>query len=323
MSMNIKYALTLAILGIISFCFALSNKLPCKKVHTEDKSPFIVVLGIAQDGGYPHAGCSKECCKKYYKGEEKRHYVSCLALVDPVSNQRWLFDCTPDFTLQLHELDSVYPVNGIGISGILLTHAHIGHYTGLMYLGKEAMNAKNIPVYAMPRMKQFLLNNGPWSQLVNIKNIEIRNLADDSSVYLNDRIWVTPFTVPHRDEYSETVGFRISTKNRNIIFIPDIDKWQKWNKDIVKTVQQNDMLFIDGTFFKEGELPGVKMNEVPHPFIKETMDLLSALPDEEKQKVYFIHMNHTNPALLRDTAAIKEIEGHHFNVAKEMEEFEM
>lgn len=320
---KLKHIVVLLIIGFIPFCYSFNYSKGVEESAPEEKPPFLVVLGIAQDGGYPHAGCKKECCMKYYEGKEKRHYVSCLALVDPVSNQRWIFDCTPDFTFELHELDSIYPVNGIGISGIILTHAHIGHYAGLMYLGREAMNTQNIPVYAMPRMRDFLRNNGPWSQLVNIRNIEIRKLAKDSAIFLNERIWITPFIVPHRDEYSETVGFRISTKNKNVIFIPDIDKWQKWNGDLVKTVQQNDLLFVDGTFFKEGELPGLKMKEVPHPFIEETMSLLSSLPDKEKQKVHFIHMNHTNPALIRDSAAVHEIEGKHFQVAKEMEEFEL
>jgi pyrroloquinoline quinone biosynthesis protein B len=322
-SNRLKYIILLLVIGFIPLGFGFNRNLSGRENIRDNQSPFLVVLGIAQDGGYPHAGCKKQCCMKYYEGKEKRHYVSCLALVDPVTGQRWFFDCTPDFTFQLHELDSIYPVEGNGISGIFLTHAHIGHYTGLMYLGREAMNAKNVPVYAMPRMREFLRNNGPWSQLVNIKNIQIRNLTTDSTIYLNERISITPFRVPHRDEYSETVGFRISTKNKNVIFIPDIDKWEKWDRDIIKTVQQNDLLFIDGTFFKDGELPGLKMKEVPHPFMEETMSLLSSLPDKDKQKVYFIHMNHTNPALIKDTAAIKEIEGKHFHVTSEVEKFEL
>lgn len=318
---KIKWILIFLIPGFILFGF--NRGLPAFKKKADNSAPYIVVLGTAQDGGYPHAGCRKACCMKYYQGKEPRHYVSCLALIDPMTNQRWLFDCTPDFTFQLHELDSLYPVKGLGIDGILLTHAHIGHYTGLMYLGREALDTKDVPVYAMPRMRQFLKNNGPWSQLVNLHNIDIHNLANDSTIYLNNRIWVTPFIVPHRDEYSETVGFRISTKDRNIIFIPDIDKWQKWNKDLRKVVRQNDILLVDGTFFSEGEMPGVKMQEVPHPFMEETMSLLATLPDKDKEKVFFIHMNHTNPALTGDTAAIHETEGKHFHVAKELEEFGM
>ncbi len=312
-----KYSVLLTAVGLMPFCFAFT-----KKTATAPH-PFIVVLGTAQDGGYPHAGCKKQCCAKYYEGKEKRHFVSCLALVDPVTNQRWFFDCTTDFTFQLHALDSIYPVAGAGISGIFLTHAHIGHYTGLMYLGREAMNTKNIPVYAMPRMRNFLSNNGPWSQLVNIHNIEIHKLEKDSTIHLNERISVTPFRVPHRDEYSETVGFRISTPTMNVIFIPDIDKWEKWDRDIAKTVQQNDLVFIDGTFFKDGELSGMKMAEVPHPFIEETMKQLISLTDKDKSKVYFIHMNHTNSALTGDSAAVKEIENNKYHIAKELEEFEL
>src|SRR5580692_3188237 len=113
----LKSLILLLIIGFIPFCFAFN-----KNAET-NSSPFLVVLGIAQDGGYPHAGCKKQCCERYYEGKEPRHYVSCLALVDPVTSQRWFFDCTPDFTFQLHALDSIYPVEGVGISGIFLTHA--------------------------------------------------------------------------------------------------------------------------------------------------------------------------------------------------------
>ncbi len=320
---KLKYIVLLLSSCSIPISFAFNLGLKKWKQIDSVTSPFIVVLGTAQDGGYPHAGCKKSCCAKYYLGKESRHYVSCLALIDPVTKQRWFFDCTPDFIFQLHALDSIYPVEGNGISGILLTHAHIGHYTGLMYLGREAMNTKKVPVYAMPRMREFLKNNGPWSQLVSIKNIDIRNLSNDSTIHLNDRISITPFIVPHRDEYSETVGFRISTKNMNVIYIPDINKWNLWNKDIAQVVKDNDLVFIDGTFFKDGELSGVKMQEVPHPFIEETMNLLSSLSDKDKAKVHFIHMNHTNPVLIGDTAATNEIHRNHFQLAKELDEYKL
>ena len=155
----------------------------------EEKEPFIVVLGIAQDAGYPQIGCNKECCKKVYEKKAAKQLVSCIAVVDPVSKQKWIFDATPDFPEQLKMLDTY---QSGGISGIFLTHAHMGHYTGLMYLGREAMNANNIPVYAMPRMYHFIKTNGPWSQLVSLKNIELRKLKADSVIQLNERISVQP-----------------------------------------------------------------------------------------------------------------------------------
>ena len=41
------------------------------------------------------------------------------------------------------------------LSGVFLTHAHIGHYTGLMNFGNEAMGTKELPVFCMPKMKSF------------------------------------------------------------------------------------------------------------------------------------------------------------------------
>jgi len=279
-----------------------------------EKDPFIIILGIAQDAGYPQIGCKKDCCKKYWDKKIARQKVTSLVLVDPVTNQKWIVDASPDLTEQLHESDKLQTGN---LSGIFLTHAHTGHYTGLMYLGREALNAKEIPVYAMPRMYDFLKSNGPWSQLVSLKNIRLIQLKADSAIKLSDRISVTPFLVPHRDEYSETVGYSIKTRNRSILFIPDIDKWQKWDRDILRMIKEYDYLFLDGTFFKEGELPGRNMNEVPHPFIQESINLFKELSLPEKQKIWFIHFNHTNPLIDKFSKEYKEVKSRGFNIAAE------
>ena len=84
-----------------------------------------------------------------------------------------MFDATPDMTAQLEHLNTIDTGLAFMPNGIFLTHAHIGHYTGLMYLGKEAINANCIPVYTMPRMNDFLKRNGPWNQLVLLDNIEL------------------------------------------------------------------------------------------------------------------------------------------------------
>ena len=278
------------------------------------KDPFIVVLGTTQDAGYPQIGCDKECCKKYWDKKITKQKVSCLALFDPSTDQKWIFDATPDLTEQLHDADKVQKGN---LSGIFLTHAHIGHYTGLMYLGREALNAKEIPVNAMPRMYDYLKSNGPWSQLVGLKNIQLQKLKADSAIKLTDRISVTPILVPHRDEFSETVGYSITTGNKTVLFIPDIDKWHKWDRDIKQLVKQHDHLFLDGTFYKDDELPGRNMNEVPHPFIQESADLFSGLSLTEKQKIWFIHFNHTNALIDKSSKQYKEVKSKGFNVAVE------
>ncbi len=287
----------------------------------DSNSPYLVVLGTVQDGGYPHPGCDKACCQMFYQGKEKKHYVSSLALIDPITKQRFLFDCTPDFTAQLHNLNAIFPPDSSLFDGIFLTHAHIGHYTGLMYLGKEAMNTKHIVVYLTLDFYEFLDQNGPWSLLQKNDNISLMSLVTGEPFQLNEHITITPFFVPHREEFSKTVGYKISYGSKNIIFIPDIDKWQKWDKDIVQLVKGNDLLFIDGTFYNSNELPGRDMSQIPHPSIEESMTLFKDLSSADKAKIHFIHLNHTNPALIKGSKEQKEVEQNGFHIAQEGEIF--
>ena len=283
---------------------------------------FIVVLGIAQDAGYPQAACVKDCCKAYWNGKESKKLVSCLGVVDRINNQIWMLDATPDFKEQLKTLQGFQSSTEQNIiDGIFLTHAHIGHYTGLINLGREAIGSNQTPVYAMPKMKSFLENNGPWSQLVKLENIVFHDLKNETTVNLNDQIKITPFLVPHRDEFSETVGYKIEGPKKSAIFIPDIDKWDQWNQDIVKEIEKVDFAFLDGTFYKNGELPNRDMSQIPHPFIEESIQTFSKMNQEEKSKIFFIHFNHTNPLLKSDAQELKELKQKGLNIAIEKQIF--
>lgn len=283
---------------------------------------YLAVLGIAQDGGRPHIGCAEECCTGAW-ADGHRDLVSCLALVDPASGRRWIFDATPDFPEQVRLLDQIAPrmpgndSAGLGVDGIFLTHAHIGHYTGLMYLGREAMDAAGIPVYALGRMREFLSTNGPWDQLVGLQNIEILALQPDRVLELGGGITVTPWLVPHRDEYSETAGFLIATRRGKALYLPDIDKWDRWPRKLAEVLEDVDYAFIDATFFSAAELPGRDLEEIPHPTIEETMKLLASIPERDRRKIRFIHLNHSNPAIERDSDAYREVRAAAMDVAEQ------
>ena len=284
--------------------------------------PQIVVLGIAQDGGYPQAGCRKDCCKPVWDDPARRRHVSCIAIVDPKTKQRWIIDATPDFREQLRMLDATAPTEAKPeLDGILLTHGHIGHYAGLVHLGREVMGTKAVPVYAMPRMRDFLEHNGPWDQLIRLDNIELRPIENGVAIALNDRITVTPFLVPHRDEYTETVGYRIDGPTRSVIYISDIDKWDRWDTSIIEMISGVSAAYLDATFYMEGEIPGRSMADIPHPFIEESMDFFQALSDAEKAKVRFIHFNHTNPVLDPGSDARRRVEEAGYHIAEELEVF--
>lgn len=277
----------------------------------KDNSPYVVVLGVAQDGGAPHAACEKTCCINKWNNPNLHNKVSSIGIVDPVSNEVWMIDATPDFAEQLHFLTSN---NRRELKGIFLTHAHIGHYTGLMHLGREVMGAKSTVVNVMPKMESFLRNNGPWSQLVDLKNISLSRLIDSKKVYLNTRLSITPFKVPHRDEFSETVGYRIEGPSKSLVFIPDIDKWNKWQTDIKDIVENSDYSLLDGTFYDINELPGRDMSQIPHPFIVETMKIFKN--SDKKDSIFFIHLNHTNPALDNSSNEFQNIIDSGFNITQ-------
>jgi pyrroloquinoline quinone biosynthesis protein B len=311
------------ILGILLFfclysCRDIESKEKLSTSPLKENAPYIYVLGIAQDGGFPQAGCKKSCCENAWKYDSLRRFVVSLAIIDPESKERWIIEATPDFSKQLKMLDDHFnPKDKYGISGFFLTHAHIGHYAGLMQLGREVMGAQNIPVYAMPRMNDYLKNNGPWSLLVDLKNIDLKLLKADSTVYLNSRISITPFLVPHREEFTETVGYLIKGAKHSAVFIPDIDKWEKWNRKIEDYIAKCDYAFLDATFYKEGEIPGRNMKDIPHPFVQESMKRFKTLDEEEKRKIYFIHFNHTNPLINRSDSSYKEVLKNGFNVAEQ------
>lgn len=285
-----------------------------------NEAPFLVVLGIAQDAGFPQAGCERVCCASAWRNAEQRRNVTALAIVDPRTSERWLVEATPHLPEQLRALNEIAPPSAATFpSGIFLTHAHIGHYSGLMHLGREVIGAKAIPVYAMPRMSAFLNTNGPWEQLVRLQNITLRPLRNDSTITLNPRLRLTPLLVPHRDEYSETVGFRITGPGRSVLFIPDIDKWEKWTLRIEAEIAKVEVAYLDGTFYAEGEIPGRNMAEIPHPFIVESVARWQGLAPEEKSKIRFIHFNHTNPVLREQSAARQAVYTSGFQIAREGE----
>jgi len=292
-----------------------------------DEDPYIFVLGISQDGGTPQAGSNDHPA---WTDPSKRRLATSLGLIDPRSGKTWMFEASPDFRQQWYDLDMQSRSHSsqetsrdtiprrAAPDGIFLTHAHMGHYVGLMFLGHESMGASHLTVYAMEEMADYLSYNGPWEQLVRYDNIAIRELRHSVPVQLTDDIRVIPLLVPHRQEYSEVVGYRIEGPNRTVLFIPDIDSWSDWDLEgsrIERILETVDVAYLDGTFFGDGEIPGRDMSTFPHPFITTTMDRLADLPENQRSKIRFIHLNHTNPASDPLSPEAQQISERGFNVA--------
>jgi pyrroloquinoline quinone biosynthesis protein B len=280
-------------------------------LSSQSKSTYsLKILGVVQDGGFPHLGNNKTCCENI----QQKKFVTSIMLINNKNNESYLFDASPDINEQLNFMGDRINKD---LKGIFLTHAHIGHYTGLMFFGREALNSNLINVFAMPRMKKFLETNGPWSQLVKLNNINLIQIHSESVFSLSDQIRITPFEVPHRGEFSETVGYKIHGPNKTALFIPDIDKWYLWEKSIIDEIREVDYALIDATFYDSKEVNYRDISEIPHPFVIETMSLFKNSSKKEKSKIYFIHLNHTNPLLDEKSKEFNDIINKGYNVAYE------
>ena len=289
-----------------------------------DQKVFLVVLGTVQDAGSPHIACKKECCALLFENKDYSRKVVSLGLVDQINFSKYIFEATPDLPTQLKKLKKRGMVDyNETPDGIFLTHAHIGHYTGLMYLGKEAMNADQVAVFAMPKMTEYLETNGPWDQLVTNKNITLKSVENQVKLKLNNDVSVTPLLVPHRDEYSETVGYLIEGPNKSALFLPDIDKWDEWETDIVEMIKKVDYAFLDATFYDGVEINNRDISEIPHPFIIESMEKFRWLSLDQKSKIIFIHFNHTNPVLKENSKATSTVLKKGFKIARKGDIFEL
>jgi pyrroloquinoline quinone biosynthesis protein B len=278
----------------------------------------VIVLGVAQDGGLPHIGCRQEACERARRDASRRERVASIGLVDDATGERWLIDATPDIRSQLETLRAPDAPRAKPVTGILLTHAHAGHYAGLLELGREMLGADHVPVMGTPRMIAFLRGHSPWKELEAWGHVVYQPLEPGQELKLG-AFRVTPVRVPHRDELSDTVGYRIKGASRSVLFIPDVDKWEKWDRTLRDEVAAVDVALLDATFAREDELGGRSMKLVPHPFVSET---LSLLPPELRRRVAFIHLNHTN-RLLWDDAERKALEAQGARVAKDGETIDL
>jgi pyrroloquinoline quinone biosynthesis protein B len=280
-----------------------------------ENSVKVVVLGVAQDAGIPQIGCQQAICRTQH------HFVSSLAIM--ANESLFLIDATPDLRDQYQALIQHYPAftkKGL-FDGIFLTHAHMGHYTGLMFLGKESISTEKTPVYCSTEMADYLTRNGPWSLLITNQNIELRPFTSGKKVTFG-AFSITPLAVPHRKEFSDTHGFLIQGSHKALLYIPDIDSWIPIRDSLAEWLKESNYALLDGTFYSGAELPGRDMRLVPHPTIKDSMSFFSSLPPVACE-IFFTHFNHTNPLMDPDSKELKELKSTPFRIAQEWDEFEL
>jgi pyrroloquinoline quinone biosynthesis protein B len=293
-------------------------------------APRVVVLGTVQDGGLPQSGCGCSNCSRARRDASFKRYVASLAIHLPASGKTFLLDATPDFPVQIDEIHQFRPhpagkPDRAPVDGVLLTHAHIGHYLGLAHFGFESLNTQGIPVWGSRSMLDFLRANGPWSLLVKLGNIDLREIKPGEWLPLGDGVEVKGFPVPHRHEFTDTLAFLIRGPHHTLLYVPDTDGWSTWERPLPQVLAEEkvDIALLDGTFYSPDELPDRDVTKIKHPLITASMDLLQPLVKTGKLRVWFTHLNHSNPAIDPAGSAQKQIRARGFRVLDERDEFDL
>ena len=281
---------------------------------SEQAGVHAIVLGAAQDGGVPQAGCACVRCAAARSGAGPRLRPACLGLVDEQGG-RFLIDATPALPEQLDLLLAEGCKAERELSGVLLTHAHAGHYTGLIHFGREMRAERSLPLHATPRLCAFLERDAPWSELERHGHCELRPLEPGTSVRLTARLRVTAWPVPHRDELSDTVAFLVEGPSRRLLWLPDIDAWSAWERPLEEVLDEVDLAFLDATFWSSDELPGRDLSQVPHPLAEETVRRAAG----RRAEVHLVHLNHSNPLLGPDAEPRASVEAAGVRLAREGE----
>lgn len=245
-----------------------------------------VLLGTAQDAGLPQSGCRCVRCSAARQDSKLVRFPVSLAIIDHAEGAFWLIDSTPAMPFQLDHIFRIFP--NYELAGLFLTHAHAGHYPGLIHFGKEGWNTDGLALYASERMQRFLTENQPWGVLLR-DNFRGTYIRAGKPVRLTSRLVVEAVEVPHRAEYTDTFAYRVASDQADLVYCPDIDGWEDFDTD--RLFAGADHALVDGTFFSADELPGRDLRTIPHPLVSDSIHRLAGY----RCRFWFIHLNHSNP----------------------------
>jgi pyrroloquinoline quinone biosynthesis protein B len=277
----------------------------------------LFVLGIAQDGGLPHFGCERPCCESA-RASGRTLFPACLGVADHRCGKLLLVEATPRVEEQVALLHRLAGASGRGrqpVDAVLVTHAHVGHYLGLAFFGREVASTKSLPVHCSPRLAQFLGAHGPWRQLVALQQIELHEFTVGAPFSPWPGLTVLALAVPHRDEYSDTMAYVLQGPARRVLFVPDVDAWEREPGLLHRLLDGVDVAYLDGTFYDGSELPERNLAEIRHPLMVRTMELLAEVAAARPGAIRFLHCNHTNP-VLHDPALVRRLVERGFALAE-------
>ena len=291
----------------------------------------VVVLGAAAGGGVPQWNCGCPVCQAARTKHPELQSTQASIAVSADGDHWFLINASPDLRQQLIATPRLHPRTGklrdSPIAGVILTNGEIDAVAGLLSMREGSP----FTIYAHARVLAILKSNSIFNVLGE-KNVPRQpiDLEESFEPSLPDGspsgIEVLPFAVAGKgawylegrahpagkDGEGDTLGLRIRDKatGKHFFFLAAC---AGVTDDLRSRITGAPMVFFDGTVWRDDEMVrsglGTKTGQsMGHIAMSGETGAIAALEGLGIERKIFLHINNSNPALLRDSTERKILE---------------
>jgi pyrroloquinoline quinone biosynthesis protein B len=291
----------------------------------------VVVLGAAAGGGVPQWNCGCTVCRKARNEHPELRSTQASIAISADGDHWFLINASPDLRQQLIATPKLHPKAGTlrhsPISGVILTNGEVDAVAGLLSMREGSP----FTVYAHPRVLAILATNSIFNVL-NEKNVRRQPIEVDRAFEpaLPDGspsgIEILPFAVPGKgawylegkahpagdDGAGDTLGLRIGDRasGKYMYFLAAC---ASVTNDLRSRLAGASAIFFDGTVWRDDELIAAGLGNktgqgMGHIAMSGDSGAIEALANLDIGRKIFLHINNSNPVLLRDSAERKTAE---------------
>ncbi len=285
----------------------------------------VVVLGAAAGGGVPQWNCGCPVCQAARTKHPELQSTQASIAISADGDHWFLINASPDLRQQVIATPQLHPASGklrhSPIAGVILTNGEIDAVAGLLSM-REGWP---FTIYAHAKVLAILKSNSIFNVL-NEKNVRRQPIEVDNSFEpaLPDGspsgIEILPFAVAGKSAWylegqahpageggaGDTLGLRISDKATGKYFY-FLAACAEVTDDLKSRLAGAPLVFFDGTVWRDDELIqaglGSKTGQgMGHIAMSGEAGAIAALDGLGIDRKIFLHINNSNPALLRDSA---------------------
>jgi pyrroloquinoline quinone biosynthesis protein B len=290
----------------------------------------VVVLGAAAGGGVPQWNCGCPVCRAARTDHPELQSTQASIAISADGEHWFLINASPDLRQQLIATPQLHPkaenLRHSPIAGVILTNGEIDAVAGLLSMREGSpftiyAHAKVLAILKANSIFNVLGENNVRRQPIEVdRPFELR-LPDGSE----SGIEILPFTVPGKgawylegkahpgDGDGDTLGIRIEdrTTGKYCYFLAACAEVT----DALKArLSGAPLVFFDGTVWRDDELIaaglGAKTGQaMGHIAMSGDQGAIASLAGLDIDRKIFLHINNSNPALLRGSKARSIAEG--------------